>query len=103
MSFCDKRCWLRWENAQGREIKGKLLYLGGPLTFLPALRKSFDEGLQTTGLCPENSLYFVALGCTLANVGQRVSPRELREKLRIQRAHPGQQNDAKQQQKHNRQ
>ena len=69
--------------AQGREIKGKLLYLGGPLTFLPALRKSFDEGLQTTGLCPENSLYFVALGCTLANVGQRVSPRELREKLAL--------------------
>ena len=69
--------------AQGREIKGKLLYLGGPLTFLPALRKSFDEGLQTTGLCPENSLYFVALGCTLANVGQVVSPRELREKLAL--------------------
>ena len=49
--------------AQGRAITGKLLYLGGPLTFLPELRRSFDEVLNTTGLCPENSLYFVAYGC----------------------------------------
>ena len=69
--------------AQGREIKGRLLYLGGPLTFLSELRRSFDEVLHTTGLCPENSLYFVAYGCALANVGQRVSPRELREKLAL--------------------
>ena len=69
--------------AQGREVKGKLLYLGGPLTFLPELRKSFDTVLQTTGLCPENSLYFVALGCTLANVAQAVSPQDLREKLAL--------------------
>ena len=67
--------------AQGREIKGSLLYLGGPLTFLPELRKSFDEVLHTTGLCPENSLYFVAYGCALANVGQAVSPHTLRKKL----------------------
>ena len=69
--------------AQGREITGKLLYLGGPLTFLPELRRSFDEVLNTTGLCPENSLYFVAYGCALANVGQIVSPAVVRERLAL--------------------
>jgi len=48
--------------AQGRELTGNILYLGGPLTFLPELRKSFDKTLQLTGTCPENSLYFVSLG-----------------------------------------
>ncbi len=67
--------------AQGREIKGKLLYLGGPLTFLSELRRSFDEVLGTTGLCPDNSLYFVALGCIAAGVGQPILPCELRERL----------------------
>ncbi len=52
--------------AQGRPIKGNVVYLGGPLTFLPMLRKSFDEALHTTGLCPENSLYFVALGAAFS-------------------------------------
>ncbi len=67
--------------AQGREIKGKLLYLGGPLTFLSELRRSFDEALGTTGLCPENSLYFVALGCIATGVGRPILPRELRRQL----------------------
>ena len=40
-------------------------YLGGPLTFLPQLKKSFDKTLGVTGICPENSLYFVALGAAL--------------------------------------
>ena len=48
--------------AQGRPIDGNVLYLGGPLTFLPALRDCFDKALGLTGICPENSLYFVALG-----------------------------------------
>ena len=48
--------------AQGRPIKGKVLYLGGPLTFLSELRASFDRALKVTGVCPENSLYYVAMG-----------------------------------------
>ena len=48
--------------AQGRPIRGKVLYLGGPLTFLPQLRASFDRALKITGICPEDSLYFVAIG-----------------------------------------
>ena len=48
--------------AQGRPIHGNVLYLGGPLTFSRCLRKSFDETLEVTGTCPENSLLFVTLG-----------------------------------------
>jgi predicted CoA-substrate-specific enzyme activase len=48
--------------AQGRPIKGNVVYLGGPLTFLSQLRQSFDTALKVTGICPENSLYYVALG-----------------------------------------
>lgn len=51
--------------AQGREIEGKIVYLGGPLTFMSELRKCFDETLRTTGICPENSLYYVASGAAL--------------------------------------
>lgn len=48
--------------AQGREITGNVAYLGGPLTFLSELQSSFNESLGLNGICPENSLYFVALG-----------------------------------------
>ena len=48
--------------AQGRPINGKVLYLGGPLTFLSSLRDCFDETLHLKGICPEHSLYYVALG-----------------------------------------
>lgn len=48
--------------AQGREITGNVAYLGGPLTFLTELQKSFNESLNLNGYCPKNSLYFVSLG-----------------------------------------
>ena len=51
--------------AQGREIEGNVVYLGGPLTFMSELRKCFDKELKTTGVCPENSLYYVACGAAL--------------------------------------
>lgn len=51
--------------AQGRAIEGNVLYLGGPLTFMPELRKSFDKALRLEGTCPDNSLYYVALGAAL--------------------------------------
>ena len=47
---------------QGRPIKGRVLYLGGPLTFSDVLRSSFDSALGVEGVCPENSLYYVAMG-----------------------------------------
>lgn len=54
--------------AQGREIKGRVMFLGGPLTFLKGLQKSFTEVLQLdekTGIFPENAQYYVALGAAI--------------------------------------
>ena len=51
--------------AQGRPITGNILYLGGPLTFLSELRAAFDHVLHTTGILPEQSLYFVSIGAAL--------------------------------------
>lgn len=60
--------------AQGREIEGKVVYLGGPMTFLSELRAAFDDTLGITGVCPENSLYFVALGAAFAAKDEAVRP-----------------------------
>lgn len=51
--------------AQGRQISGNVIYLGGPLTFNSELRKAFDEVLKVEGVCPENSLYYVAMGTAI--------------------------------------
>ncbi|MCR5113507.1 MAG: acyl-CoA dehydratase activase [Acholeplasmatales bacterium] len=48
--------------AQGRDIKGKVAYLGGPLTFLSELKQAFDDVLHTEGISPKNSLYYVSIG-----------------------------------------
>ena len=48
--------------AKGRPIEGNVLYLGGPLTFMSCLRDSFDKILNIKGVCPDNSLYYVAMG-----------------------------------------
>lgn len=65
--------------AQGREIKGNILYLGGPLTFMSGLREAFDDVLKCNGLCPENSLYFVAMGAAMSPSGKPFNVRELAE------------------------
>ncbi|HZK34118.1 MAG TPA: acyl-CoA dehydratase activase [Bacillota bacterium] len=54
--------------AQGREIKGRVAFLGGPLTFQEGLRDRFKETLKLTheeAILPENSEYFIALGAAL--------------------------------------
>ena len=54
--------------AQGREIQGKVLFLGGPLSFLKGLGNAF---VRTLGLDEENSIFpelapcFMAYGCAL--------------------------------------
>ncbi|MDY5932121.1 MAG: acyl-CoA dehydratase activase [Candidatus Ornithospirochaeta sp.] len=58
--------------AQGRKIEGRIVYLGGPLTFIHRLRHFFDQALGTEGICPENSLYYVALGASLAPGGKEM-------------------------------
>ncbi|MEG1932841.1 MAG: BadF/BadG/BcrA/BcrD ATPase family protein, partial [Pygmaiobacter sp.] len=51
--------------AQGRPIAGRVMYLGGPITFLSALKNQFDASLGIEGRLPENSLYYVAMGAAL--------------------------------------
>lgn len=68
--------------AQGRPLEGKIAYLGGPLTFLSQLRASFDETLDTKGVCPENSLYYVALGAALSDEHASFDLGKLEKELR---------------------
>lgn len=67
--------------AQGREIKGNILYLGGPLTFLSELRLAFDDVLKTRGVCPDNSLYFVAYGAAVSDKSEGYDLKTLGEKM----------------------
>ena len=51
--------------AQGREIAGNVVYLGGPLTFFSELRDCFDKALGIRGIHPADALYSVAMGAAL--------------------------------------
>ncbi|MBR2620465.1 MAG: 2-hydroxyglutaryl-CoA dehydratase, partial [Firmicutes bacterium] len=54
--------------ACGHTIKGKVAFLGGPLSFLSELRKRFIDTLQLTEdeiIFPEDSKYFVAIGAAM--------------------------------------
>ena len=70
--------------AQGRPITGKVLYLGGPLTFSRCLRESFDRTLGVQGFRPEHSLLFVALGAAFY-ADQEFDLREVAERLEAPR------------------
>ncbi|MGN0453300.1 MAG: acyl-CoA dehydratase activase [Ruminococcus sp.] len=75
--------------AQGREIKGKILYLGGPLTFLSELRSAFDDMLKTRGTCPENSLYFVAFGAAVSAISEEYDLKALSSTVGEYSSHSG--------------
>jgi len=54
--------------AQGREVKGNILFLGGPLFFLKGLQARFKEALKLTdetATFPDIAPYFVAYGSAL--------------------------------------
>ena len=68
--------------SQGRKIEGNVVYLGGPLYFLSQLREAFDDGLGVKGNCPENGLYFVALGAAFSSDGTAIDIVETTEKIR---------------------
>ncbi|WP_129596683.1 2-hydroxyacyl-CoA dehydratase [Anaerophilus nitritogenes] len=56
--------------AQGRPIKGKVAFLGGPLHFLSELRTRFIDTLKMKDkevIFPEDSQYFVAMGAALSS------------------------------------
>lgn len=67
--------------AQGREIEGKIVYLGGPLTFNSELRRGFDRVLGVEGVCPEDSLYFVALGAAYGDTSEGLDLEETIKKI----------------------
>ena len=55
--------------ACGRPIRGHVAFLGGPLQYLPELRKRFYETLELDHehiIVPENAHQFVASGCAIA-------------------------------------
>ncbi len=55
--------------AQGRRIKGKVLFLGGPLYFLKALRRAFVQTLgldEAHAVFPENAPCFMSVGAAMA-------------------------------------
>ena len=56
--------------ACGKPIRGKVAFLGGPLHFMPELRRQFVELLELSPdeiLVPENSHLFAALGAAMSS------------------------------------
>ena len=54
--------------AQGRKIKGKVLFLGGPLYFLKGLRKAFCNTLkldESHAVFPDNAPCFMSIGAAM--------------------------------------
>lgn len=71
--------------ACGRPIRGNIAFLGGPLYFLPELRKRFIETLNLSDdqvVFPDQSQLFVATGAALASKNKKVmSFKSLRDRL----------------------
>ncbi|KNF07945.1 hypothetical protein CLPU_11c01140 [Gottschalkia purinilytica] len=56
--------------AQGKPIRGKIAFLGGPLYFLSELRNRFIETLEIKEediIIPEDSQYFVSIGAAISS------------------------------------
>jgi len=73
--------------AQGREIKGNVLFLGGPLHFLPSLREAFRDRLgldEKHAFAPEDAPLFVAIGAARAasRLGEEITLDVLISKVR---------------------
>ena len=72
--------------ACGRPIKGKVAFLGGPLSYLPELRKRFIETLELKDdeiLVPENAHLLVAKGAALDSLNSPVfTNQELKQKIK---------------------
>ena len=64
---------------QGRELKGKIVFLGGPLTFLKGLRARFVETLQLDeahAIFPKDGDCFAAIGAALCSEEYAAQPFE---------------------------
>ncbi|KJS20577.1 MAG: 2-hydroxyglutaryl-CoA dehydratase [Clostridiaceae bacterium BRH_c20a] len=65
--------------AQGRPISGDVAFLGGPLHFMPELRRRFMETLKlksNSGIFPDDSQFFVALGAAFSSKAEIPVPFE---------------------------
>ena len=63
--------------AQGRRIKGKVLFLGGPLHFLKSLRKAFVTTLNLSdkeAVFPDDAPCFMSLGAALGSKSVKPMP-----------------------------
>lgn len=73
--------------ACGRKIKGRVGFLGGPLHFLPELRKRFQETLglhDEEMIVPENSEVYVAIGAALASKNEKpLAFKDLQSKFKV--------------------
>ena len=71
--------------AQGRPIKGNVAFLGGPLHFLPELKKRFVEtlGLSKNEVVntPDGN-FFVATGAALSDEAKEISINQLEESIK---------------------
>ena len=66
--------------ACGRPIRGHVAFLGGPLQYLPELRKRFYETLNLDDehiIVPDNAHLFVAGGCAIAGAASETVKAEL--------------------------
>ena len=71
--------------AQGRPINGNVAFLGGPLHFLPALKKRFIDTLNLDDshvVKVEEGNYFVAVGAALSDEAEEVTIQQLNESIR---------------------
>ena len=73
--------------AQGRDITGKVLFLGGPLSFFKSLQKQFVSTLnlsENNAIFPENAQYFIAMGAAIYSKNtQNVLLKNVLENLNI--------------------
>ena len=71
--------------ACGRPIRGHVMFLGGPLHFLPELRAAFERSLDEqvdAFTCPPDAQLYVAVGAALMSGGEPTTLAELAQRLR---------------------
>ena len=70
--------------ACGKPIRGKVAFLGGPLYYLPELRKRFIETLNLTDdnfIFPDNANLFVAMGAAISDEALEIDIENLKKKV----------------------
>ena len=75
--------------ACGRPIRGHVMFLGGPLHFLPQLRAAFERTLADqvdSFTCPDNAQLYVAIGAALLSSGEPAPISELSTRLSTRKA-----------------